>query len=255
MTSAKQQGPILRVDGLVKRYRTITAVDGLSLEVGPGEFVGFIGPNGAGKSTTMRCIAGQLMPDAGTLEVAGASVPADPIAARGHIGYVPQELELYAYLTGEEFLRFVADVRGVPVDAQNERIEELLDLCELGRARHRLVREYSGGMARKIAISAALIARPPLLLLDESFVGLDPESTYALRTWLARYCEEGGAILISSHVLDMLERICTRVVVVAAGQVQRDLSRAEMQDQLDATYGTLTELYLDVTGPFRRKAS
>ena len=253
MDSDQNNNAVLEVEGLVKRYRTITAVDALSMVVHPGEFVGFIGPNGAGKSTTMRCIAGQLMPDEGVVKVAGVSVPSDPIAARGQIGYVPQDLELYEYLTGEEFLRFVADVRGVAPDVQQERLEELLELSELKHARHRLIREYSGGMARKIAISAALIARPPLLLLDESFVGLDPESTYALRTYLGEYCAQGGSILISSHVLDMLERICSRVVVIAAGKVQKDLTRDQMQAELDETYGTLTKLYLETTAPFRRK--
>ncbi len=247
---------ILRVEGLVKRYRTITAVDHLQLEVRPGELVGFIGPNGAGKTTTMRCIAGQLVPDGGEVWVGGVAVTQDPVGVKGKIGYVPQELELYAYLTGEEFLRFVGDLRGVPREAQEERMKHLLDLCELSHARDRLVREYSGGMARKLAICAALLAEPPLLLLDESFVGLDPESTHAIQGLLRDYCARGHAILLSSHILDMLERLCTRVVLVAAGKVQRDLQRDALEALFQSgEHPTLTDLYLKTTAPFRRTPS
>ncbi|MEO1272433.1 MAG: ABC transporter ATP-binding protein [Myxococcota bacterium] len=241
--------PVLEIRGLVKRFRSIIAVDGVDLVIQPGEFVGLIGPNGAGKTTTMRCISGELAPDEGTLKVGGVSVIDAPIKARAQLGYVPQELELYRYLTGEEFLRFVADGRGVPEGRQDRRLEELLTLTELTEARHRIIREYSGGMARKIAIAAALIARPPLLLLDESFVGLDPESTFALRQHLVEYCQQGGAVVLSSHILDMVERTCDRVVVLARGQVQRDLDTEALQATLGPgkAHATLTELYLETT--------
>lgn len=248
MTQTSTTQPVLEVQGLVKRYRHITALAGVNLRIEPGEFVGFIGPNGAGKTTTMRCIAGQLMPDEGDVLVGGRSVAQDPIAARAMVGYVPQELTLYRYLTGEEFLRFVADVRGVPAAEQDERVEELLTLTELDKARHRILREYSGGMARKIAIAAALIAQPPLLLLDESFVGLDPESTASLRRYLRRCCERGQAVLLSSHILDMLERICTRVVLLHQGVIQHDLDREAMDQTLGHEHETLTDLYLDAIG-------
>ncbi len=240
--------PILQVQGLTKRYRHIKALDGVELTIEPGEFVGFIGPNGAGKTTTMRCIAGQLMPDGGELVVGGKSVTRDPIEARRLVGYVPQELTLYRYLTGEEFLRFVADVRGVPASEQDARVEELLELTSLDRARHRILREYSGGMARKIAIAAALIAKPPLLLLDESFVGLDPESTAALRQYLVKYCQEGHAVLLSSHILDMLERICTRVVLLHKGVIQVNKDRQDLDATLGNQFETLTDLYLHHIG-------
>ncbi len=231
------------LESVVKRFHHVRAVDGISFQVQPGEFVGFIGPNGAGKTTTMRCLTGQLMPDEGAVHVGGVSVTADPIGARGRLGYVPQDVELYEYLTGEELLRFVADVRGVSAADQTRRVEELLALTELTSARNRIIREYSGGMERKIAIAAALIARPPLLLLDESFVGLDPESTHALRGHLREYCEDGGAIILSSHILDMLERICTRVLVLAGGRLVGDLSR----EALDSDPRTLLDIYLELT--------
>lgn len=231
------------LDSVVKRFHHVRAVNGVSFQIQPGEFVGFIGPNGAGKTTTMRCLTGQLMPDEGSVVVGGASVTDDPIGVRGKLGYVPQDVELYEYLTGEELLRFVCDVRGVPASEQAGRVDELLALTELSDARNRIIREYSGGMERKIAIAAALIARPPLLLLDESFVGLDPESTHALRGHLGEYCQDGGAILLSSHILDMLERICSRVLVLAAGELVADMSR----DEVDADPRTLLDMYLELT--------
>ena len=208
---------LLHIDRLTKRYRRLVAVDEFSLDVAAGEFVGFIGPNGAGKSTTM--------------------------------GFVPQELDLYEYLTGEEFLRFVANVRGVEGSAQDEQVDELLELTELTDARDRVVKEYSGGMARKIAICAALIGPPELLLLDEAFVGLDPESTWRIRKHLQAFCDDGGAILLSSHILDMLERICSRVIIMVDGQLSRDLSRDELDGLLEAgEYPDLNAIYLEATG-------
>jgi ABC-2 type transport system ATP-binding protein len=235
----------VELKNVVKRFHHVRAVADVSFSISPGEFVGLIGPNGAGKTTTMRCITGELMPEEGSVHVGGASVSKDPIAARGQLGYVPQELQLYRYLTGEELLRFVADIRGVPASEQAGRVDELLALTELSAARDRIIREYSGGMARKIAIAAALIARPPVLLLDESFVGLDPESTHALRGYLEEYREDGGAVILSSHILDMLERVCTRVLILSGGQLAADLSRA----QLDDDPRTLLDIYLEMTRP------
>jgi ABC-2 type transport system ATP-binding protein len=243
------QTPRLHIHSLLKKYRRLTAVDGFSLDVAPGEFVGFIGPNGAGKSTTMGCVAGILAPDGGSIEVAGVDVVEEPVEARRHIGFVPQELDLYDFLTGEEFLRFVANIRGVEGSEQDQQVEELLELTELADARDRVVKEYSGGMARKIAICAALIGPPELLLLDEAFVGLDPESTLRIRHHLQRYCDDGGAILLSSHILDMLERICSRVVIMVDGQLSRDLSREELDAMLDSgEYEDLNAVYLEATG-------
>ncbi|MBA2661122.1 MAG: ABC transporter ATP-binding protein [Bradymonadaceae bacterium] len=240
---------VLSIKGLTKRYRRLVAVDNIDIEVYPGDFVGFIGPNGAGKSTTMNCVSGVLAHDAGTIKVAGVDVLAAPVEAREHIGFVPQELALYGYLTGEEFLRFVGSVRGLSEEAQSTQIEELLTLTELTAARDRVLKEYSGGMARKIAICAALLGPPELLLLDESFVGLDPESTYRIRRRLERHCQEGGAILLSSHILEMLERVCTRFVIMSKGTVAKALTRTELDAAVAAgEYEDLTQLYLRVTG-------
>ncbi len=237
---------LLTIEHLTKRYRKLVAVDDLSLTIAPGEFVGFIGPNGAGKSTTMGSIAGVINPDDGIVRVGDTDVLDDPIAARRHISFVPQHLELYDFLTGLEYLHFVADTRRVDHDVRDAQIEELLALCELEGARHRLVKEYSGGMARKLAISAALLGPPKLLLLDESFVGLDPESTFALRQRLMQFCDEGGAILLSSHILDMLERLCSRVVMLKEGALVMDEPMEAIHARFDTEDGpqTLTDIYM-----------
>lgn len=241
--------PRLAIERLTKRYRSLVAVDDVSFEVGAGEFVGFIGPNGAGKSTTMGCVAGTLAPDDGRIEVAGVDVAEQPVEARRHIGFVPQELELYDYLTGEEFLHFVARVRGVDEDELAGQVDELLALTELTDARHRLIKEYSGGMARKIAICAALVGPPELLLLDEAFVGLDPESTFRIRRRLDTFCDNGGAIVLSSHILDMLERLCTRIVIMDEGKLARDVSRDELEQIFETgAHDDLTGVYLEATG-------
>lgn len=241
--------PILQITELKKRYRRLVAVDGVDLSIGPGEFVGFIGPNGAGKSTTMNSVAGTIAPDSGSIEVCGVDAITDPVGARRQMGFVPQHLHLYGYLTGEEYLHFVGDIRAVDAAQQSTEIAELLALCELTEARNRIVNEYSGGMARKLAICAALIGSPKLLLLDESFVGLDPESTHRIRKRLKQHCNNGGAILLSSHVLDMLERICTRIVMLVDGTVRIDRSMDEIRAELaDGPHNDLTGLYLHTAG-------
>jgi ABC-2 type transport system ATP-binding protein len=240
--------PVLDVKDLRKQYRSLVAVDALSFALHPGEFVGLIGPNGAGKSSTMRTIVGLQLPDAGTVTVGGCDAMRDPVGVRRATGYVPQDLELYQYLTGEELLRFVGQVRGVEPALLRARLEELVKLCQLDAARGRLVREYSGGMARKVAMAAALVAEPPLLVLDESFVGMDPESTYRLRRYLDGYVKRGGCVLLSSHILDMLERACSRVLVMHKGKLVADLTQADLQARFQqGPARDLTQLYLTLT--------
>lgn len=240
--------PVLEIDALTKRFRSVVAVEDLSVEIASGELVGLIGPNGAGKSTMMGCIAGTLAADDGHVSVDGVDVADDPVGVRRRVGVAPQELELHEYLTGEELLEFVADLRGLDVERRSTRIEELLEMTTLRDARDRLVREYSGGMRRKLAVASALLGPPRLLLLDEAFVGLDPESAHELRAELAGFCGDGGAVLLSSHSLEMLREMASRILILDEGRLVRDLTADEIDEAVDAGEAdNLTDIYLRAT--------
>ncbi len=235
--------PILQIDGLVKAFRNHRAVDGLSLEVGPGELLGLIGPNGAGKSTTVKMVTGQLLADGGSVRIGGREISADPVAAKRLIGYVPQDIDHYPFLTGRELLEFVAEVRGVPAAEASAAIDELLTRFRLEDAQNRMTREYSEGMARKLAISAALIGRPPLLLLDESLNGLDPRAASEVKGTLRAELDRGTAVVLVSHVLDVLERLVTHVVLIDAGRVVETLDRPAL-DRLAAAGTSLEDFFI-----------
>ena len=208
--------PVLRVQTVQKRFGRVTAVEEVSFEVRPGEFVGLVGPNGAGKSTTIKMLSGQLLPTEGTITVGGVDVAADPNAARARIGYVPEEPRLYDYLTAREMVEFAAEIRG------GGDVGMALELAGLGGDADRVIREYSQGMRRRTALAAALVAQPPLLVLDEALNGLDPPSADRVVTALKAACEAGQAVLLSTHVLDTLERIADRVIMLRRGKVVAD---------------------------------
>jgi len=241
--------PLLRMSGVTKRYRSVVALRDVSFEIESGEFVGLIGPNGAGKSTLMGCVASTLAADEGAVHVGSLDVDDNPVEVRDRVAFISQELELYEYLTGQELLEFVADLRNHGPGAAGDRIDELLDLLDLAEARNRLVREYSGGMRRKLALASALLGPPDLLMLDESFVGLDPESAYRIRAELETFRRDDGAILLASHSLEMIHEICSRVLILVDGELTRDLSSEEIDAIIDSgEFANLTEIYLDQTG-------
>ena len=239
--------PTLEVRGLVKRFRRVEAVSGLNLTVAPGELVGLIGPNGAGKSTTVKVATGQLVADAGQVLVAGVDVGRAPIEALRRTGYVPQRVSLFPFLTGREVLEFVASARGLSPPEAAPRMEALLKRFHLTDAQHRLTREYSDGMARKLAVAAALLDEPPLLVLDEALTGLDPRAVAEVKDVLAERRERGAAVLVVSHLLDSLERIASRVVLIDHGKTQATLSRADL-DAMTARGETLEAFFLAHTG-------
>mgnify|MGYP000901283546 CR=1 FL=1 len=235
----------LRVVALSKSYARHAAVSDLSFSVRAGELACLIGPNGAGKSTTMRILGGLQLADSGHFSVAGERVES-PARAKQLCGLTPQDVAMFDHLTGAETLALVGAIRAVP-DAERAA-DEWLRTFELDAARHRLVRQYSGGMKRKLAVACAMLHRPPLVLLDESFVGLDPESTQALQQALRRYCDEGGAVVLSSHILDMVQTIADRVIVMRAGQCVAEFDRAAL-DRRRAEGETVTSLYFALTRP------
>jgi len=226
----------IKISGLVKNYGRVQALKGIDLDLKPGELVAFIGPNGAGKSTTLKILTGQLPATEGSVTVAGVDVLAQPGEARHHIGYVPEEPALYEYLTAREFLEFVAAVRGV------DGVEEALAFTELQEDGERLIREYSQGMRRKTALAAAILAKPPVLILDEALNGLDPPSAARVKGRLRELSDEGACVLLSTHVLDTAERLADRVIMIAKGRIVAD-------ERLDREKGTdLEALFLQRMG-------
>ncbi len=219
---------MLEIDDVSRTFGTTTAVDHLSLRVAPGDFLGLIGPNGAGKSTTIKMIVGQLKPSRGTIRINGLDVFAHPIAARRAFGYVPEFVSLYEFLTGAEFLEFIAEVKGLSPDAASTELREVLELLELGEERTRLIRTYSQGMRRKVAIAAALLGSPPLLVLDEALNGLDPDTSARLKDHLRHRVSQGDAVILSSHILEQLERICNRAAIMKKGRCIDLLDRAQL---------------------------
>ena len=215
--------PAILCDGVLRSFGRVDVLRGVSFHVEPGEFVGLVGNNGAGKTTLLRILAGQLAASAGAVRIAGVDVAVDPRQARALTGYVPEQPALWDYLTAREFLGFVAEVRGAG------DLDEALAVADLGEDADRLVREYSQGMRRRTALAAALLGHPPVLLLDEALNGLDPASTYRIREILRARAAAGTAVVLSTHVLEMVERVASRVLLLAHGRVEADVTGAELE--------------------------
>lgn len=212
-------GPALALAGLSKRFGPTVAVNGLDLTVPRGSFFGVVGPNGAGKTTALSMAVGLLRPDAGTARVLGVDVWADPVRAKARVGVLPDGLSLPERLTGRELLSFVGLLRGLAPDTIASRSAELLALLDLDRAERTLFIDYSTGMRKKLGLAAALLHAPRLLVLDEPFEAIDPVSATIMRGLLRRFVAGGGAVVFSSHVMALVEQLCDRVAVIAAGRV------------------------------------
>ena len=219
--------PRLVVEELEKSFRKNKAVESVSLSINPGERLALIGPNGAGKSTTVKMITGQILPDKGRIHIDGHRIDAEPRLAKSLTGYVPQHLALYPFLTGREVLEFVAGVR--EVEDAKVRIDALLERFGLQNAQHRITREYSEGMARKLSIACAIIGDPALLVLDESFAGLDPRASADVKAVIHERSSQGAAVLFVSHQLEAMERLCNRVVLIDSGRITGTLSEEELE--------------------------
>jgi ABC-2 type transport system ATP-binding protein len=217
---------VIEVDGLQKLYGDFPAVQGVSFRVGAGEVVGLVGPNGAGKTTTLRSLAGIIIPTQGQIRIAGHDLAREPVAAKSALAFIPDEPHLFEYLTVEEHLRFVA--RLYRVHDSEARIPGVLEELELSAKRTALPGELSRGMKQKLAIACGLLHRPQALLLDEPLTGLDPVGIRNMRSTIVRRAEAGSAVLLSSHLLHLVEEVCTRVLVLVAGRA--------------AAFGTLEEI-------------
>jgi ABC-2 type transport system ATP-binding protein len=229
--------------GLSKAYGTTVAVDRLDLEVPRGSFFGFVGPNGAGKTTTLSMATGLLRPDAGTAHVMGHDVWSDTVRAKQLVGVLPDGLRLFDRLTGLQLICYSGLLRGLDRELVTERAHELLGALGLQDDSGTLVVDYSAGMTKKVALACALIHAPRLLVLDEPFEGVDPISTSTIRQILQGYAASGGTVILSSHVMDLVQRLCDRVAIVAAGRIRA----AGTLEQVRAGM-TLEERFVDLVG-------
>jgi ABC-2 type transport system ATP-binding protein len=217
--------------GLVKRFRDKVAVDGLSFRVARGRFFGFLGPNGAGKSTTMRMLTGLLRPTAGDAAIEGIRLSDDLLAVKALIGVLPEELPLYERLTGEEYLHFAGRMYNLPRAEVRRRTDELLEFLSLQDERRKLIVDYSQGMKKKAALAAALIHNPRVLFLDEPLNGIDPISGRVVTDLLKRLAQKGVTLFFTSHVLDVVERLCDEVAVIDKGRIVAQGSLHEIREQ------------------------
>ncbi|KKK05064.1 ABC transporter ATP-binding protein [Micromonospora sp. HK10] len=213
--------PALSLRGLVKRFDTKVAVAGVDLDVPTGSFYGLLGPNGAGKTTTLSMAVGLLRPDAGQARVLGYDVWADPVRAKGLLGVMPDGVRLFDRLSGAELLAYHGLLRGMDPAVVDQRAAELLDVLALGDAGRTLVVDYSAGMKKKIGLACALLHGPRLLVLDEPFEAVDPVSAALIRDILHRYVLGGGTVIFSSHVMEVVERLCSHVAILAQGRICR----------------------------------
>lgn len=212
---------MLQIKQLTKHYGTKTAVDGLTLTIQPGEIYGFLGPNGAGKTTTLKCCCGILQPDSGEVLVDGVSMQKEPLRAKRKLAYLPDDPKLYEYMTGIQYLDFIADVYGVGDAARAERTRIYSERFDLNDALSQPIGAYSHGMKQKLAIISALLHAPKLILMDEPFVGLDPLASHQLKQTMRAFCDAGGAIFFSTHVLEVAEKLCDRVAIIKNGTLVR----------------------------------
>lgn len=211
--------PAVWTRGLVRRFGKVNAVDGLDLSIRPGEFYGLLGQNGAGKTTTIRMIVGLLRPTAGSAGIGEYDTWQAPLEVKKRIGVLPEEFNLYERLTGAELLDFTAAMHSVPKEEAIGRRNELLELLDLEGDAGKLVGDYSRGMRKKVALAAAIIARPPVLFLDEPFEGVDAVSARLIRRLLSRYTELGATIVFSSHEMHLVEKLCTRIGIMSHGRL------------------------------------
>ena len=212
---------MLDISHLTKRFDEKLAVDDLSLHIAPGEIYGFIGHNGAGKTTTLRSVAGIQQFDEGEITVCGHSVKTDPLECKRCMAYIPDNPDLYDYMTGRKFLNFIADVFGVSSGERKERIAALAERFELTDDLDQAIVGYSHGMKQKLAVISAWLHTPKLILMDEPFVGLDPKASHLLKEMMREHCDAGGAIFFSTHVLEVAEKLCDKIAIIRQGRLIR----------------------------------
>ena len=220
---------MLDIQHLTKTYGEKKAVDDLTLHIAPGEIYGFIGHNGAGKTTTLKAAVGILQFDSGEITVGGRSIRTDPLGCKRQLAYIPDNPDLYDYMTGIKYLSFIADVFGVNAATRQARIREYAELFELTGDLAQPIAAYSHGMKQKLSIIAAWLHDPKLIIMDEPFVGLDPKASHLLKTMMRQVCDDGGAIFFSTHVREVAEKLCDKVAIIKSGRLIRSGTMEEVK--------------------------
>ena len=234
---------MLRIENLTKTYGEKRAVDNLSLHIAPGEIYGFIGHNGAGKTTTLKAVVGILQFDKGEVFIKGESIRKNPLACKQKIAYIPDNPDLYEFMTVIKFLNFIADIFGVTEEKRQKRIRKYADLFEMTENLAQPIASYSHGMKQKLAIISAWIHEPKLIIMDEPFVGLDPKAAHILKQMMREICDEGGAIFFSTHVLEVAEKLCDKVAIIRKGQLIQSGTMQEVKGD-----DSLEEVFLELEG-------
>ena len=239
----EEENIMLKIEHLTKSYGEKKAVDNLSLHIAPGEIYGFIGHNGAGKTTTLKSVVGIQQFDQGEIFVGGVSMQKDPLACKKQLAYIPDNPDLYEYMTGIQFLNFIADIFGISVQDRQERIRNYADRFELTDDLAQSIAAYSHGMKQKLAIIAAWIHQPKLIVMDEPFVGLDPKAAHLLKGMMREICDQGGAIFFSTHVLEVAEKLCDKIAIIKAGRLIRFGTMEEVKGD-----DSLEDVFLELEG-------
>ncbi len=232
---------MLRIEHLTKIYGEKKAVDDLSLHILPGEIFGFIGHNGAGKSTTIKSTVGILKFDEGTITICGKNIKDYPVACKKDLAYIPDNPDLYEFMSGIKYLNFIADIFAIPADVRQEKIRKYADLFELTQDLGQPVSAYSHGMKQKLAVISAWLHDPKLIVMDEPFVGLDPKASHLLKEMMREHCNKGGAIFFSTHVLEVAEKLCDKVAIIKQGKLVKEGTMEEVKGD-----DSLEEVFLEL---------
>ena len=234
---------IIKTDKLVKIYNERHVVDGVSIQVEQGSIVGLLGPNGAGKTTTIKACCGILPFDSGEIYIGGKSIKESPLECKSMLAYIPDNPDLYDFMTGIQYLNFVADIFGVSADRREELIHRYADTFELTADLAQPISAYSHGMKQKLALISALIHEPKLIIMDEPFVGLDPKASHLLKEIMRKICDEGGAIFFSTHVLEVAEKLCDRIAIIKGGRLIKSGTMEEVRgdESLESVFLELEE--------------
>lgn len=234
---------MLKITHLTKTFGEKKAVDDLSLEIAPGEIYGFIGHNGAGKTTTLKSVVGIQQFDAGEITIGGISLKENPLACKRQLAYIPDNPDLYDFMTGIKYLNFIADIFGVSASDRQARIQKYADLFELTDDLAQPIAAYSHGMKQKLAIISAWLHNPKLIIMDEPFVGLDPKASHLLKGMMREVCDAGGAIFFSTHVLEVAEKLCDKVAIIKSGKLIRSGTMEEVKGD-----DSLEDVFLELEG-------